>query len=404
MNQDSQQPVVLHVVHSLDGGGMERNLRTLVTRLTTGGPVPSLPGCDASQPVHIVCTFRPTHAATDSPNALHLESLNQPGTSRLAFLKLARLIGRIQPRIIHARNANTWIDAFLAWQLAGSTRTALLLGFHGLEQPTISAKRKAVFRLLGLNRMEFTTVANHGCSLLQRELGVPPEQVHTVCNGVDTDHYAPPSPTQRSRARTTFGLDPGDLCIAIVASLVPVKAHDVALTALQTAFKAQHIPRHRVLIAGTGPHRERLERFAREKCPKLNVRFLGSLSDVLPLLWASDFILSTSRFEQSSNALLEAMACGLPVVTTNVGGTGELITDGREGWLCRADDVPTIAERIDALTDSASMRRQMGRLARIRACSCFGIEKMISGYARLYATTLEKQPNRRLTPCAASPA
>ena len=172
------------------------------------------------------------------------------------------------------------------------------------------------------------------------QLGEPAARVVTLRNGVDLKRF---SPGNRVAARAKLGLD--GFTLLSVGSLIPRKGHELIIAALT------ELPDMRLLIAGSGPMRAELERVAQDKGVASRVRFLGEIAhdDLTDAYRAADiFVLASSR-EGWANVLLEAMACGTPVVATNVNGTPEVVTDPKLGTLVEERSAPALARAIRTL-------------------------------------------------------
>jgi glycosyltransferase involved in cell wall biosynthesis len=182
---------------------------------------------------------------------------------------------------------------------------------------------------------------------LRRDGSAPPLAV--VPNGVDLERFAP----------APLPLEP---IVVMVANLIHYKRHDLFLRAL--AAVSAVIPYARAILVGDGPERPALERLASELGVK--VEFAGRVADVRPFFERARVVALTSDHEGLPNALLEAMAMGRPVVARAVGGVGELVRDGREGWLT-GSDVETIADRLVRALTPGEGQTTMSAAARQRA-------------------------------------
>ncbi len=180
------------------------------------------------------------------------------------------------------------------------------------------------------------------------ELGEPASRVVTLRNGVDLKRF---SPGDRDASRARLGL--GGFTLLSVGSLIPRKGHELIIAALT------ELPDMTLMIAGSGPMRAELERTAQEKGVASRVRFLGEIAhDALTDAYraADIFVLASSR-EGWANVLLEAMACGTPVVATNVNGTPEVITDPKLGALVEERSASALARAIQSLRALAPDRQ-----------------------------------------------
>lgn len=193
--------------------------------------------------------------------------------------------------------------------------------------------------------------------------GAPPP-VEVIVHGVDAGSVRR-GPAARSAARRRLGLEPDELALVSVANFTAKKDQQGLLVAV-SQLVATH-PRLRLVLVGSGP----LEPSLRSAVDRLqlarHVLFAGSRDDVLELLVGFDAFVLNSRFEGLPIALVEAMAAGLPVVATNVGGTPEVVDHGVEGFLVPPGDPGTLAVTLAKLLDDPTLRAEMGARAARRA-------------------------------------
>lgn len=181
--------------------------------------------------------------------------------------------------------------------------------------------------------------------------------------------------------------------ILCVASLSPKKGHTVLLDAF--ALVRQKLPQARLLLAGEGSLRERLEWRAREMGLAESAEFLGHRADIGTVFAMADVAVLTSAEEGMPNALLEAMARGIPAVATDVGGNREVIADGITGLLVPAGDRAAAADALVRVLSDRSLRRTMGEAGQERARERFSMTAMLDAYARLYDDVLRRGAVRR---------
>jgi L-malate glycosyltransferase len=153
-------------------------------------------------------------------------------------------------------------------------------------------------------------------------------------------------------------------------------------------------PRARLWIAGDGMQRAELERRAGAMSPATRPRFLGLRDDLDRLLPQCSLLVQPSWFEGLSNAILEAMAAGLPVVATAVGGSPELVQHGRTGLLVPLRDPAALADAIATVLDDPERGMEMGALGRQRVAEHFSIEQMVRSTEALYERLLERKQGR----------
>ncbi len=139
-----------------------------------------------------------------------------------------------------------------------------------------------------------------------------------------------------------------------------------------------------LLVVGDGPQRDRLRRFRDQVDIRSKVHFLGHRDDVSRLLPHFDVLWSTSGYEGQSNAILEAMAAGVPVVATDIPGTRELVQPGVTGYLVSVGDRAGFAKHTEHLLNDSALAARFSAAARQRARSEFSVEKMVARYAELY--------------------
>jgi len=217
--------------------------------------------------------------------------------------------------------------------------------------------------------------------LVHRE-AVRRERTHCLPNGVDTQRFHPWDERRRLEGRRAMGLDDSHYLFGCAARFVPVKRHEDLLRAFAQA--TVDCPQARLALVGSGPLEGELHQQAEALDIGARVLFCGDRADVenvLPLLDA--FVLSSST-EGMSNAILEAMACGLPIVATAVGGNPEVVQPGRTGLLVPPLAPQELATALRALLDCPERGRWMGRHGRRRVEARFSLSAMINAFSRLY--------------------
>ncbi len=212
---------------------------------------------------------------------------------------------------------------------------------------------------------------------LAKILRVPRHRIGVIHNGVTIP--PPATPEDRAEARVRLGVT-DEPTIALVGSLYPVKGHAVLLAAMP-AILAEH-PRATVFLIGRGrPETEQELRRGAEPYGE-RVRFLGFREDVDRLLSGIDVLAVPSLYEGLSLAVCEAMAAGVPVVASRVGGNPEIITDGEDGMLVGVGDHAALARAIGALLGDADRRAAMAARARETATMLFSMDRMIAAYVQ----------------------
>lgn len=211
---------------------------------------------------------------------------------------------------------------------------------------------------------------------------------HSLCiaNGVDTQWFTPLATARRAQAREALGIAGDALTFVCVASLTPVKRHVDLLEAFRLV-RDRH-PRARLLLVGDGPLREAVTAQRSALSLDQSVTLLGNRADVEAILPAADIGVLASSTEGMSNAILEMMACGLPIIATDVGGNPRLVTDGVVGTLVPACAPEALAVAMVALAESAAQRAQMATAARTLVEREYSLTAMASAFDRLYQRLL----------------
>jgi len=215
---------------------------------------------------------------------------------------------------------------------------------------------------------------------------VSPRRLILLSNGIDTHHWRP-DPSIRLEQRRRLGLGNEFLWLA-AGRLEPVKDYPVLLQAMM------EVPRSaRLVVAGAGLDANRLRRMAIELGLETRVRFLGFEPDVLPWMQAADAFVLCSRWEGLPMSLLEAGACSMPAVITDIPGSREIIVDGQNGFIVPAADSVSLCSAMSRMMRlSHEERAGMGRRARERIVAHFSLDAVLDRWESLYLDLLESHP------------
>jgi glycosyltransferase involved in cell wall biosynthesis len=237
--------------------------------------------------------------------------------------------------------------------------------------------------------------ASHARHLYEVE-GFPVEKVRIVHNGVDVARFRPEH--DAVAIRNALAIDPDAPLVGIVAALRPEKNHALFLRA--AARVRRRVPAARFLVIGDGPERARLEKLAAALDLAGAVRFLGNREDVPELLAALDVFVLTSHVEANPVSIIEAMACGRPVVAPRVGSIGEVVLDGQSGYLIAVGNEGAVVNRVIELVTARPLAERFGRRGRELAVAHWSLDRMVAGYERLLAEIYERKVRRRRIPPA----
>jgi glycosyltransferase involved in cell wall biosynthesis len=210
------------------------------------------------------------------------------------------------------------------------------------------------------------------------------EKSTVIYNGVDSAYFDPVEAFEAAkRLRASLGVKPGALLLGSVGRLAPEKNHEVLLSTLRR-LRVARVDAH-LVIAGNGPLREQLLRRAVQLEIADRVNLVGEFEDVRPVLAAMDvFVLPSTSVESFSNAALEAMSMGRPVILSDIGGAREMIDDGVEGYVVSATELSARLPAIIAALYADTRKRQgMGAAARARVVNRFSVAGMAAAYRGL---------------------
>ena len=298
-------------------------------------------------------------------------------TRRLTYqLEFRRFLRREKVRALHVHHATALILCGLPARLAGVPR--VVMTEHALHQLQERPAYRQSSRRYCRTAHAITAVHPGIADYFHDELAVPRERLHFVPNGVrmpqkDTAAY--------HRLRATLGVPPDCFLFVFVGRLHPAKDLSTLLratAALPPSARAQT----RVILIGDGAERARLETECRSLGLTGTLEFLGARTDATTLLGAADGFIMTSITEGLPMALLEAMAAGLPCISTAVGGIPELLADGA-GLLAPSGDPAAIAQAMITLMRDAPLRLQLGGQARRKVAASNDLDQVATAYLAL---------------------
>jgi glycosyltransferase involved in cell wall biosynthesis len=259
----------------------------------------------------------------------------------------------------------------------------VIVKFMGSRVHEMADTRSWLVRRWLLRQVDAFVVTNEGTGRALRDMGL---DVPAYClpNGVDTKRFQPVASGAQLQLRKRLGLPEAIFVVLFVGRLEPVKGSDVLLRAW-SRLVGQNPARSLLLaLVGDGSERDRLIRLSQELDIASSVRFVGLSDRVIDWLHGADLFVLPSRSEGLSNALLEAMSCGLPTVATAVGGTPEVIEDGTNGLLVPANDDGALADALLCLIENPDLARRLGNAARKTIGGRYSMEATVDRYIELY--------------------
>jgi sugar transferase (PEP-CTERM/EpsH1 system associated) len=377
----------MHLVYSFGFGGMEVGVAKLTNAI------------DPSIVLSSICSCRPSETLKTHlrPEIRFFEIQRRPGWYDVRLIpQLYRLLRRERPDILHTHGWATLCEGLMAAALA---RVPIVV--HG-EHGTLRTRwHQALAQRWVWSRVDqVLAVSSELRERMARDIGFRPDRVQVIRNGVDTDRF---HPGHRAAARASFSFDPGRIVLGTVGRLVSVKDHATLLRAWALLRSRGHA--FTGLIAGRGPLHDQLVSLA-ASLGLDDVRFLGVRPDIEQVLAAMDVFVLSSRSEGLSNTIQEAMATGLPVVATRVGGAHELVVPGETGLLVPAEAPEAMADAIELLITDAAERSRMAEAGRRRAEQEFALSRMVREYVQTYielATITRATPDLSAGPVPSSP-
>lgn len=294
----------------------------------------------------------------------------------LALAVLVRYLRRERPEVVHT----FLLTANLYGRLAAILARVPVIVTSEVNVYSRKARRHVLAeRLLAMGTSRIVASARAVKDRYVAQVGVFPDQVDVVYNGVDWGDR--PARADRERARLGLGLPLDEVVWAVVARLTEQKGLPYLLDALAAMPRAS---RPWILLVGDGPQRPTLERQARDLGVTDRVRFTGTRRDLEELFAAADGFVLPSLWEGLPISLLHAMAAGLPVVSTAVGGNTEVVVHGETGWLVPPRDSAALREAIERLTGDCELRSRLGKEAREVASARFSIARYVAEIDGLY--------------------
>ncbi|MFP7753818.1 glycosyltransferase [Thermodesulfobacteriota bacterium B35] len=377
----SSRPIhVLHLVLSLQVGGAER----VVVSLVRGQKEYSLK--------QTVCCLDEIGTLGEELIASGFSVqvlIRKPGVDWQLAWKLRKFCRQHQVDLIHTHGESPWFYGALASRVIPWTEIPCITTIHGYgggDRQELDGYRLWKFLCLLSRKVVFVTDVFH------RELkqsGMPSDKMLTIVNGVDFTPLAiPVSSVEKLKNRYDIT---DEFIIGIVARLSPIKNHALLLRAVARLASTSSRPL-RLLIVGDGPERTNLESLVAEFCLDKQVVFCGEQSDVASYYALFNAFVLPSFSEGISMTILEAMAAGVPVIASAVGGNEEVITHGRNGLLFSSNNLDGLVSALLAIMEDSEMARMLSREGRSSVHTTFSMKTMLKNYRQLYNEVLGISP------------
>lgn len=362
---------ILHIIESLEIGGAEM----VVVKLAN-----SMAGFHEVS----ICCVKTTGPLVERLNKgikVYCLSKKEGNDLRIPF-KIARLVRKGDYNVVHSHNWGIFFDAIMGARLGGAAK--ILHTSHGnfLKYPEtmrgqINRRIRWImdrFALLFLDQV--VTVSLFIKKQITDYFYLNPEKIEVIYNGIEV-----PSPQIRTPHKKS---EKEDFIFVFVGRIAAVKNLSMMLRALAELIKNTD-KRISLWIIGDGPEKTSLEDLSKNLKIFDKVKFWGFRNDIKELLNKSDVFMLTSHYEGISIALLEAMASSIPAIVTDVGGNGEIIRNGKNGFLVPDNDVEACFLAMKKITDNHTMRIEMAQNARKTVNDRFSLESSVESYFLNYS-------------------
>lgn len=373
---EEDTPLVVHVIHRLATGGMENGLVNIINRTPP----------ERYRHAVVCLTDAGPFAERIARDDVSIVSLNRsPGHSFKLYWRLWAALHRLRPNIVHTRNLAALEGQIAAVFICGARRVH---GEHGRDVFDLhgtSRKYNLLRRAIRPLVQTYIAVSRDLAGWLVRTVGAPPDRVSQIYNGVARDIFFPRHGERPDL--TPLGFLPSNaLVVGTVGRLAEVKDQATLVRGFASVLrgKPEWRQRLRLVIVGDGPLRSKLESCVRDEGVEDMVWLAGERSDVPDMLRMIDLFVLPSLGEGISNTMLEAMASGLPLIATRVGGNPELVDEGVNGLLVPARDPDALARAIGVYAGDEVRLHRHGMAGFTKVTECFGWDQCVESYLGVY--------------------
>lgn len=375
----AQAPLIAHILFRLDVGGLENGVVNLLNHMPRGR---------FRHAIICLSDFTDFRLRIQNREEVGLFALQKRrGKDPAVYFRLWRLLRRLRPDIVHTRNIGALDCAFIA-ALAGVPHR--VHGEHGWDVDDLhgeSRKYQTLRRVLRPLIDRYVVVSHDLDRWLTHSVRIPRQQVSSIINGVDTKAFCPATDGRTALIEAAGPAFAGDaFVIGTVGRMQPVKDQ---LTLARAFIQLVHAQpqlraRLRLVMLGDGPLRSEVAGLLQREGLHDSAWLPGARDDIAALLHGFDVFALPSLNEGISNTVLEAMASGLPVVATAVGGNPELIVDNDTGRLVPPNDPAALAAALAGYAKAPALAAAHGRAGRARVERNFGLQQMVTAYTDLY--------------------
>jgi len=369
-------PLIAHVIHRLDVGGLENGVVNLIN------------GISVNQYQHAIIAMTECtdfSSRVSNPNVSLHAIHKREGKDLGAYFRLWCLLRQLRPQVVHSRNLSA-IESSVVAALAGVPYR--VHGEHGRDVHDLDGTNKKYLRLRRFCQyfiQRYIPLSQDLENWLKNIVAVPANKVTQLYNGVDSQKFSPNKSNDSAMSNESFFAE-NSIVIGTAGRMMTVKDQPNLVRAFIALLELLPEKRNklRLVLIGDGPLRSDCEKLIHDAGIGNQCWLTGSRDDVPQLLRRLDLFVLPSLAEGISNTILEAMATGLPVVATSVGGNAELVCEGETGRLVAPNDPHAMAKVLAEYISLPAVMQAHGAAGRVRVESKFTMNKMVSGYLAVY--------------------
>ena len=381
MNTAPRRLCIVHVVYSFSVGGLENVIVQLINQLP------------ADRFEHVVLSLT---TIGDFKNRIaqqgvrFIELHKPPGHAVALYPKIYQLLRAIKPDVVHSCNLAALEIVPLCWLARVPLRIHAEHGWDTHDPQGKSTRYQRLRRAYKPFVSHYVAVSKDLDDYLERAIGVPQFRRSLITNGVDTQAFLPAQGAPSAVPGCPFVLGENWL-LGTVGRLQSVKNQPLLVRAFVRLLQdhPEAAIRMRLVVVGEGPLRAEIETLLANANVSHLAWLAGARDDVADVLRMLNCFVLPSQAEGTSCTLQEAMACGLPVVATAVGGTPDLLKHGESGFLVDSDDEAAMANAIWALYTDKAKTLRLAQTARDWALQNFGLDAMVHSYESLFSGRLQ---------------
>lgn len=319
-----------------------------------------------------------------------------PGFDYRVYSRLGAVLKECEPDVIHT---HLHVLRYALPSMLLMKRVAMVHTVHNLAEREIEPRARLIQRYALNHGVKPVAVAEEVALSMGALYGI--HRCRVISNCIPTDLYANPQ-TSRKEWRAKHGFKDSDVLFVCVARFAPQKNHALLVESFSEGPASD--PRAHLVLVGEGDLRVDLEEQARKLNLAGKVHFLGLRADIPDVLGAMDVFVLSSDYEGNPLSVLEAMASGLPIISTAVGGVPNLFEAGNEGFLAPSGDLHGLAKSMNSLLKYEAVRQSMGAAAARHARENFDVSTMVRAYEEVYEDQLALSQLRNVRSFIRGPA